>query len=176
MYIPLHSRRYIGEFYILNITLHCWALQTAWRACVSVKHFDEDNISRGNDHVHICWALSIRACAGLWREQSRWCNLFNTHCVSPNQQSIRQAWNIRQKASRAHTVPESFTCEPESRLRHRAPPPHRHNTNPHFFCSSTGSKLQTANRERRPEEISELNIGANLVATLCGVALQIHLV
>ena len=45
----------------------------------------------------------------------------------------------------------------------------------HFFCSST-SKLQTANQERRPQEISELNIGANLVATLCGVALQIHLV
>ena len=45
----------------------------------------------------------------------------------------------------------------------------------HFFCSST-SKLQTANQERRPQEISELNIGANLVATLCGVAPQINLI
>ena len=45
----------------------------------------------------------------------------------------------------------------------------------HFFCSST-SKLQTANQEKRPQEISELNIGANLVATLCGVAPQINLI
>ena len=76
-----------------------------------------------------------------------------------------------------HTA-DSFPSGPESRLGHRAPPPHRHNTNPPghtFFCPPT-SKLQTANQERRPEEISELNIGANLVATLCGVALQIHLV